>query len=108
MEAADGAGWNLDGLEIGEGEEVGEGVGEAETLGGERVLRHRRKEKGEYIEEVRERGVAKRVGGWARFDVRKSWRAGAEGEEVTLFARDKSWLFWEVVQGQLGGGEWSG
>lgn len=45
--------------------------------------------------------------GWVQFDVRRSWRRGAEGEEVSLFARDKSWLFWDVVESQCGGGQYS-
>jgi hypothetical protein len=49
--------------------------------------------------EVREGGT-----GWVRCDVRKSWREGAVGEERTLFARDKSWLFWEVVKTQCHSG----
>jgi A1 cistron-splicing factor AAR2 len=39
------------------------------------------------------------------FDVKRSWRAGAVGEEVTRFAKDKSWLWCDVVSRQYGGGE---
>lgn len=78
-------------------------------------MRHRKEAKlaeGEarIVEELRgesgSREVGRKVGGWVQFDVRKSWRKGAEGEEVSLFARDQSWLFWEVVMEQLGGGEY--
>jgi A1 cistron-splicing factor AAR2 len=39
------------------------------------------------------------------FHLKRSWRDGAIGEEVTQFARDKSWLFGHVVKGELGGSE---
>lgn len=38
------------------------------------------------------------------FRLKKSWRDGAVGEEVTRYSRDKSWLFGNVVDRQLGEG----
>ncbi|WVR06940.1 hypothetical protein IAU60_003976 [Kwoniella sp. DSM 27419] len=40
---------------------------------------------------------------FARFNLRRSWREGAVGEEITRYSRDKSWLLGDVVTGQLGG-----
>ncbi len=39
------------------------------------------------------------------FDVKRSWKAGAVGEVVTRFSKDKSWLWCDVVSRQYGGGE---
>lgn len=99
--------WDLDGFEIGEEEELAGGADALSSLAAERVLRHRAEREGKPFDAS---GRPAAVGGerrhrWAQFDVRKSWRAGALGEEVSLFARDKSWLFWNVVDGQCGGGE---
>lgn len=41
---------------------------------------------------------------FAQFDLKRSWRAGAVGEEVTRYSRDKSWLLGTVIS-RLGGGE---
>jgi A1 cistron-splicing factor AAR2 len=41
---------------------------------------------------------------FVEFDLKRSWRDGAVGEEVTKYSRDKSWLLGKVV-GDLGGGE---
>lgn len=38
------------------------------------------------------------------FDLKRSWRRGAIGEEVTKWSQDKGWLFTDVVVSQLGGG----
>lgn len=38
------------------------------------------------------------------FDLRRSWRAGAVGEEVSANAKDKSWLLRDVVDRRLAGG----
>lgn len=38
------------------------------------------------------------------FNLRRSWRDGAVGEEVTRYARDKSWLLESIID-RLGGGE---
>ncbi|WVN88417.1 uncharacterized protein L203_103626 [Cryptococcus depauperatus CBS 7841] len=38
---------------------------------------------------------------FARFDLKRSWREGAVGEEVTRFSRDKSWLLGHVIANQL-------
>ncbi|WVW84051.1 hypothetical protein I302_106079 [Kwoniella bestiolae CBS 10118] len=40
---------------------------------------------------------------FVRFNLKKSWRDGAVGEEVTRFSRDKSWLAGDVMARQLGG-----
>lgn len=40
---------------------------------------------------------------FAKYDLKRSWAAGATGEEITRDARDKSWLLGHVVQTQLGG-----
>ncbi|WVF71280.1 hypothetical protein IAT40_006083 [Kwoniella sp. CBS 6097] len=40
---------------------------------------------------------------FVRFGLKRSWRDGAIGEEVTRFSRDKSWLLGDVVANQLGG-----
>lgn len=44
------------------------------------------------------------------FDLKRSWRSGAVGEEVTTFSQDKSWLLREVVRGECHNGEfdWKG
>jgi A1 cistron-splicing factor AAR2 len=42
---------------------------------------------------------------YAPFDLRRSWRKGAVGEEVTLYSKDKSWLLQHVIKEQFGGGE---
>lgn len=102
-------GWTVDGLDVGAGEEEGE-EGEVRTLEGERVMRHRAERQGGTVKGPPPPSVVGREVGasgprWARFDLRKSWRAGAEGEEVTTFTRDKSWLFWHVARTQLDGGE---
>ncbi|ODN81987.1 hypothetical protein L202_02316 [Cryptococcus amylolentus CBS 6039] len=38
---------------------------------------------------------------FARFNLKRSWREGAVGEEVTRYSRDKSWLFGNVLEEQL-------
>ncbi|KAK6909958.1 hypothetical protein I204_04875 [Kwoniella mangroviensis CBS 8886] len=40
---------------------------------------------------------------FVRFNLKKSWRDGAIGEEVTRYSKDKSWLLGDVVERQLGG-----
>ncbi|WVQ99588.1 hypothetical protein IAU59_006724 [Kwoniella sp. CBS 9459] len=40
---------------------------------------------------------------FVRFGLKRSWRDGAVGEEVTRFSRDKSWLLGHVVADQLEG-----
>ncbi|WWC94316.1 hypothetical protein V866_001158 [Kwoniella sp. B9012] len=40
---------------------------------------------------------------FVRFNLKKSWRDGAIGEEVTRYSKDKSWLLGNVVEKQLGG-----
>ncbi|WRT66488.1 uncharacterized protein IL334_003447 [Kwoniella shivajii] len=40
---------------------------------------------------------------FVRFNLRRSWRSGAIGEEVTKFSKDKSWLLGDVITNQLGG-----
>ena len=40
-----------------------------------------------------------------KFDLRRSWRPGAVGEEITRYSRDKSWLMGHVLDELLGGGE---
>ncbi|ORY32797.1 A1 cistron-splicing factor [Naematelia encephala] len=37
------------------------------------------------------------------FDLRRSWRDGAVGEEVSRFSMDKSWLLASVIQDRAGG-----
>lgn len=37
------------------------------------------------------------------FDIKRSWRDGAVGEEITRYSRDKSWLLGRVIA-QAGGG----
>lgn len=49
-------------------------------------------------------GMSWKGSGWIRCDVRKSWREGAVGEERTVYAGDKTWLFWEVVRRDCAGG----
>lgn len=122
--AADASGrfWDLDGLTLSQGEDLDGAVGD--TLAAERVLRHRRERDGHVDtgdveramkgtslggERVQGEGEAKREGegaavGWARFDLRKSWREGAIGQERSEWARNKSWLFWDIVERQCGGG----
>lgn len=39
------------------------------------------------------------------FDLRRSWRTGAVGEEVTRYSKDKSWLLRDVVARHCSGGE---
>jgi A1 cistron-splicing factor AAR2 len=39
------------------------------------------------------------------FDIKRSWRTGAVGEEITRFSRDLSWLWCEVVTRQYATGE---
>ncbi len=39
------------------------------------------------------------------FDLKRSWRKGAVGEEITRFSRDKSWLLVELLMDHFGGGE---
>jgi A1 cistron-splicing factor AAR2 len=41
---------------------------------------------------------------YASFDLRRSWRKGAVGEEVTTYSKDKSWLLQHVIREQFGGG----
>lgn len=38
---------------------------------------------------------------FVQFKLRKSWKTGAVGEEVTRFSKDKSWLLGDVVNTQL-------
>lgn len=38
---------------------------------------------------------------FANFDLKRSWRAGAHGEEITRDSRDKSWLLKDVLENQL-------
>lgn len=53
-------------------------------------------------------GVGVQDGGgkmrFVHFDLRRSWRDGAVGEELTRWARDKSWLLASVLEG-VGQGE---
>jgi A1 cistron-splicing factor AAR2 len=42
---------------------------------------------------------------YASFDLKRSWRKGAVGEEVTIFSRDKSWLLQHVIKQHFGGGK---
>lgn len=42
---------------------------------------------------------------YAPFDLKRSWRKGVVGEEVTVFSRDKSWLLQHVINRQFGGGK---
>lgn len=95
--------WDIDGFEVGEAEELTGGQDASSSLAAERVLRHRAEREGKEYDAERSKGVEK-ASKWAQFDLRKSWREGAVGEEVSLFARDKSWLFWHVVDSQLSGG----
>ncbi len=39
------------------------------------------------------------------YKLKRSWRSGAIGEEVTKFSKDKSWLFTHVVKTQLNNGQ---
>ncbi len=39
------------------------------------------------------------------FDLKRSWREGAVGEEVTRFHKDKSWLWCDVVTKRFSGGK---
>lgn len=39
------------------------------------------------------------------FRLRRSWRDGAVGGEVTRYSKDKSWLFGHIVKTQLSDGE---
>lgn len=41
------------------------------------------------------------------FDIKRSWRTGAVGEEVTTFSRDKSWLLCHVLKEHFAGGKHS-
>ena len=41
---------------------------------------------------------------YAPFDLRRSWRKGAVGEEVTLYSKDKSWLLQHIIKEQFGRG----
>lgn len=41
---------------------------------------------------------------YASFDLRRSWRKGAVGEEVTTYSKDKSWLLQHVIKEQFRGG----
>lgn len=41
---------------------------------------------------------------FTRFDIRRSWRAGAVGEEITKWSRDKSWLVAQIIE-ESGGDE---
>ncbi|OXG24816.1 A1 cistron-splicing factor AAR2 [Cryptococcus neoformans Tu401-1] len=38
---------------------------------------------------------------FVRFSLKKSWRDGAVGEEVTVYSKDKSWLLGNVIDEQL-------
>lgn len=38
---------------------------------------------------------------FVRFNLKKSWRDGAIGEEVTVYSKDKSWLLGNVIDEQL-------
>ena len=40
-----------------------------------------------------------------KFDLKRSWKSGAVGDEVTRFSRDKSWLFGNLVTTQFADGE---
>ena len=40
---------------------------------------------------------------FADYDLKRSWRTGATGEEITRDSRDKSWLLAHIVEHQLGG-----
>lgn len=42
---------------------------------------------------------------FAQFRLKRSWRDGAVGEEVTRYSRDKSWLLGDVVRNSLDRGE---
>ncbi|OCF33026.1 hypothetical protein I316_05364 [Kwoniella heveanensis BCC8398] len=48
------------------------------------------------------RAAAKKLK-FVRFGLKRSWRDGAIGEEVTRFSRDKSWLLGDVLSNQLAG-----
>lgn len=111
----DGPGsWDLDGFEIGEEEELASSSdGSYASLAAARVLRHRAEREGKPFDGLTARRPVvastttesdQRRHRWAQFDIRRSWRAGALGEEVSLFARDKSWLFADVVERQCTGG----
>ncbi|KAK4684923.1 A1 cistron-splicing factor AAR2, partial [Tremellales sp. Uapishka_1] len=84
IDAVLGEDGRVDGLTPVEGEEederaqAGNGVSPAQGAAGEKTMK------------------------FPRFDLKKSWRAGAVGEEVTRFARDKSWLLGNVVHDRLG------
>lgn len=79
------------------------------VLGGERMLSGmtnvlgEEAEKGEEIIPSRdERGIK-----FVAFRLKKSWKEGAVGEEVTRYSKDKSWLFGHVVEEQLDQGEYN-
>lgn len=57
---------------------MGEGIGSSELVSGERLC-------------------------FVRYKLKRSWRDGAVGAEVTRYSRDKSWLFGHVVTSQLHG-----
>lgn len=59
---------------------MGEGIGSTEVVQGERLS-------------------------FVRFKLKRSWREGAVGAEVTRYSRDKSWLLGHVVTTQLLGSE---
>lgn len=44
---------------------------------------------------------------FVQFRLKKSWREGAVGEEVTRYSKDKSWLLSHVLQRQLENREWT-
>lgn len=41
---------------------------------------------------------------YAPFDLRRSWRKGAVGEEVTTYSKDKSWLLQHIIKEQFSRG----
>ncbi|CDZ97714.1 mRNA splicing factor [Phaffia rhodozyma] len=99
-------GWDLDGFELSSRVEEEEGDMIGVSLGGERVLRHRSEKEGKAGADLTRSKDGEPSGDgikWAMFDLKRSWRQGAVGEETTTFARDKSWLFWHVVQEQCNG-----
>lgn len=42
---------------------------------------------------------------FTQFRLKRSWKDGAIGQEVTRYSQDKSWLFGHVVRTEHGGGE---
>ncbi|WVQ72384.1 hypothetical protein IAR50_001936 [Cryptococcus sp. DSM 104548] len=64
------------------------------------------KEMKEKLEEMEMRSRLEEEGNtdnlaFVRFNLKRSWREGAVGEEVTRYSRDKSWLFGNVLEEQL-------